>query len=454
MSVLLETTLGDLVIDLDIENSSLLCKNFLKLVKSRYYTNTLVYNVVPDRYFISGDRRGDGTGGCSIYGYIDAALNPEDDDSIVKSSKRFLKSEGRFLSEEELKTKGVVCMIELGNIKDTIGSQFAISLGEGEDMAFDGLLGGDGKNMLSLGVVTEDDDNVLEKMNSLYCDKSGRPYQDVRIIRALVVYDPFEDPVGLEELLELKNIVEGESSPNHEKPEEEQAEPRISAEDNLEYENEEEKIEELRSKEAKSRAVVLEMLGDLPSADVSAPENVLFVCKLNPVTQDEDLELIFSRFDPNAKAEIIRDQESGQSLNYAFVEFSTKEQCAEAYFKMNNALVDDRRIKVDFSQSVAKVWDRYWQRKRHARNYPLNLKRDAKYRQNIEGRDYATIEQSRPHFNDTSNTSDSSESSTSHCRTHERKRKGHTQRKHHKRKHHHQHRRDRSRKHKHRRRRS
>lgn len=37
-------------------------------------------------------------------------------------------------------------------------------------------------------------------------------------------------------------------------------------------------------------------MGDLPDADVAPPDNVLFVCKLNPITQDEDLELIFSRF--------------------------------------------------------------------------------------------------------------------------------------------------------------
>ena len=29
---------------------------------------------------------------------------------------------------------------------------------------------------------------------------------------------------------------------------------------------------------------------------VKPPENVLFVCKLNQLTNDEDLELIFSRF--------------------------------------------------------------------------------------------------------------------------------------------------------------
>ena len=53
--------------------------------------------------------------------------------------------------------------------------------------------------------------------------------------------------------------------------------------------------EELRKKEAKSRAVVLEMIGDIKSADDKPPENVLFICKLNPVTEEDDLELIFSR---------------------------------------------------------------------------------------------------------------------------------------------------------------
>ncbi len=46
-------------------------------------------------------------------------------------------------------------------------------------------------------------------------------------------------------------------------------------------------------------AVVLEMLGDRPTAKVDAPENVLFVCKLNPLTSDDDLELIFARRDPD-----------------------------------------------------------------------------------------------------------------------------------------------------------
>lgn len=52
----------------------------------------------------------------------------------------------------------------------------------------------------------------------------------------------------------------------------------------------------VKLREAQARATILEMVGDLPDADVAPPENVLFVCKLNPVTTDDDLEIIFSRF--------------------------------------------------------------------------------------------------------------------------------------------------------------
>merc|ERR1712142_51081 len=107
-------------------------------------------------------------------------------------------------------------------------------------------------------------------------------------------------------------------------------------------------------KEAKARATILEMVGDIPDAEIAPPENVLFVCKLNPVTCDDDLEIIFSRFGPVVSCEVIKDRVSGDSLQYAFVEFADRSACEQAYFKMDNVLIDDRRIHVDFSQSVSK----------------------------------------------------------------------------------------------------
>ena len=257
---------------------------------------------------------------------------------------------------------------------------------------------------LSLGTVAEDSQNILSKLNRAYCDDDGRPFADIRIQRALVIHNPFEDPSGMEDLLKWRGVVTtGEEngdnvendtkeegyplapqSPTYDRPPEETVTVRIQADDTTlfanagwddkgEYEDldeedeaarqkrlelQEKQEEEWRQKQDTSRAVMLEMLGDRPTADIEAPENVLFVCKL------KDLELIFSRFDQNAKAEIITDPDTGASLQYAFVEFKSNEACNEAYLKMNNALVDDRRIRVDFSQSVANVWDRYNKRYR------------------------------------------------------------------------------------------
>ena len=118
---------------------------------------------------------------------------------------------------------------------------------------------------------------------------------------------------------------------------------------------EEEAEAERRKQAARASALTLEMVGDLPFANVRPPENVLFVCKLNPATRDEDLELIFSRFGKVLSCEVIRDKKTGDSLQYAFIEFGSKEDCERAYFKMQGVLIDDHRIHVDFSQSVSKL---------------------------------------------------------------------------------------------------
>lgn len=133
---------------------------------------------------------------------------------------------------------------------------------------------------------------------------------------------------------------------------------RIGAEEDVdEFEGmTEQEVQEIVSqREAKANAQILEMVGDIPDADGKPPENVLFVCKLNPVTTAEDLEIIFSRFGPILSCEVIKDQKTGDSLQYAFIEFENEEDCVSAYFKMDNVLIDDRRIHVDFSQSMAKV---------------------------------------------------------------------------------------------------
>ena len=72
---------------------------------------------------------------------------------------------------------------------------------------------------------------------------------------------------------------------------------------------------------------------------------------------DEDLELIFSRFGKVLSCEVIRDKRTGDSLQYAFIEYENQKDCEQAYFKMQGVLIDDHRIHVDFSQSVSKLSD-------------------------------------------------------------------------------------------------
>lgn len=97
---------------------------------------------------------------------------------------------------------------------------------------------------------------------------------------------------------------------------------RIAADESVvEEELSEAAVAELQAeKEAKARATVLEIVGDLPEADAAPPENVLFVCKLNPVTTDEDLELIFRRFG-NIKRYFFYSNSTRRSFFFVLVTF-------------------------------------------------------------------------------------------------------------------------------------
>ena len=324
MAVLLETSLGDIVIDLFVENRPKCCLNFIKLCKMKYYNFCLFHSVQKNFIAQSGDPTGSGEGGSSVWGQLRGGKAEE--------TKLF---DCEMLPKKKHTEVGTVSMVNNG--ADLHGSQFLITLGADLDNL-------DGVHSV-FGEVAEGRD-VLEKLNEAFCDKEGRPYQDIRILHTIVVDDPFEDPPGL---------VVPERSPSPPAP---SATDRIGFDEDIndfEGMTEAEIRDILDARTAKANAQILEMVGDIPDADAKPPENVLFVCKLNPATTSEDLEVIFSRFGTILSCEVIRDQKTGDSLQYAFIEFEKEDECVNAYFKMDNVLVDDRRIHVDFSQSLAKV---------------------------------------------------------------------------------------------------
>ncbi|XP_069742126.1 peptidyl-prolyl cis-trans isomerase-like 4 isoform X2 [Narcine bancroftii] len=258
MAVLLETTLGDLVVDLYTEERPRACLNFMKLCKIKYYNYCLIHNVQRDFIIQTGDPTGSGRGGesifCKLYGdqarYFEAEKMPR-----IKHKK-----------------KGTVSMVNNGN--DQHGSQFLITVGENLDYL-------NGVHTV-FGEVTEGMD-VLMKINEAFVDKDFCPYQDIRITHTVILEDPFDDPQDLE-------IPDRSPEPTKEQLDS----GRIGADeeiDDTKGKTAEEVEEGLAEKEASTRAILLEM----------------------------------------------------------------QEDCEKAYFKMDNVLIDDRRIHVDFSQSVAKV---------------------------------------------------------------------------------------------------
>ncbi|KAF9067734.1 cyclophilin-like domain-containing protein [Rhodocollybia butyracea] len=338
MSVLLETSLGDLVIDLEVETCPKTCENFLKLCKVYYYNLNAFFNVQKDFLAQTGDPTASGRGGESIWSYIHSKSQPSSSSSVP----RFFSAE--ITPKLKHSTKGTVSMAVAPFAEGSgCASQFFVTLVDNADYL-------DGHQAV-FGHVVEGLD-TLDKINDIFVDKEFRPLKDVRIRHVVILDDPFPDPPGLSQILEdpsfapptrppdagtgLVVIGEDEDPLTSSIPEEEEERQR-------------------RAAAAQSSALTLEMVGDLPFANVRPPENVLFVCKLNPVTRDEDLELIFSRFGVIMSCQVIRDKKTGDSLQYAFIEFDKREDAEQAYFKMQNVLVDDRRIWVDFSQSVAKT---------------------------------------------------------------------------------------------------
>jgi peptidyl-prolyl cis-trans isomerase-like 4 len=229
MSVILETSLGDITIDLLVDACPKASRNFLKLCKVKYYNNVIFHSVEKAFLAQTGDPTGTGTGGESIYGRLYGA-----------QAKYFTHETSPNITHSKRGTVGYVPCGTAANNGN--GSMFYITLRDNLDFL-------DGKQTI-FGEVAEGFD-VLEQIEASYVDDSTfKPLKNIRIRHTIILDDPFDDP----DMLEIP--------PDSPDPVNDPLDLDFvdSDADKKAKMTEEERVEELKANEAYGRAELLEIV--------------------------------------------------------------------------------------------------------------------------------------------------------------------------------------------------
>ncbi|PWA58092.1 hypothetical protein CTI12_AA404630 [Artemisia annua] len=284
MSVILETSLENIVIDLHTKRCPLTCKNFLKLCKIKYYNGCLFHTVEKDFIAQTGDPTGTGCGGDSIFKFLYGDQARFFGDEICLDLKHTKK--GTLLVQLQLQLLGqlsdavknhmLALVLALNNSylssqfksgdykriyptrayhENLNASQFYITLRDNLDYL-------DGKKTV-FGEVAEGFE-ILAKINEAYVDDKNRPYKNIRIKHTHILEDSFDDQP---ELAKLVPDASPEGKPKDEVYDEVRLEDDWVPMDERLSPAEVEEV--LREKEAHSSAVVLEILEDIPCVDFS-----------------------------------------------------------------------------------------------------------------------------------------------------------------------------------------
>ncbi|XP_061187503.1 peptidyl-prolyl cis-trans isomerase-like 1 [Saccostrea echinata] len=152
-NVTIETTMGQIVLELYWKHAPNTCRNFAELARRGYYNNTKFHRIIKDFMIQGGDPTGTGRGGASIYG-------KEFDDEI----------------SNELKHTGAGILSMANSGPNTNGSQFFITLAPTQWL--------DGKHAI-FGRVSSGM-TVVQRIGLVECDNDDRPVDDVKIVQAYI----------------------------------------------------------------------------------------------------------------------------------------------------------------------------------------------------------------------------------------------------------------------------
>lgn len=157
----MKTSVGDIDVELWAKEAPKTCRNFIQLCMEGYYNGTIFHRVVKGFIAQGGDPDGNGTGGESIYG---------------ETFKDEFHSRLRFVR------RGLVAMANSG--PNDNGSQFFFTLGATPELQ--------NKHTL-FGKVTGDTIYNMIKLEEGVIDADERPKYPHRIIKTVVLNNPFED---------------------------------------------------------------------------------------------------------------------------------------------------------------------------------------------------------------------------------------------------------------------
>ncbi|EPQ56696.1 cyclophilin-like protein [Gloeophyllum trabeum ATCC 11539] len=160
--VILETTVGEIDIELWSREAPKACRNFIALAMEGYYDGVIFHRVVPDFLVQTGDRTGTGGGGESFYG------EPFEDE--IHPRLKFVH-------------RGLVGCANNGT-KNSNDSQFFITLSRADEL--------NGKHTLWGRCVGDTIFNVL-KIGALELDENEKPLYPPKINRVRIVDNPFDD---------------------------------------------------------------------------------------------------------------------------------------------------------------------------------------------------------------------------------------------------------------------
>ncbi|XP_071452593.1 spliceosome-associated protein CWC27 homolog [Hetaerina americana] len=179
--VLLETTVGDIDIELWSKETPKACRNFIQLCMEGYYNDTIFHRMIKGFIVQGGDPNGDGTGGESIYG------KPFQDE---------------FHSRLRFSRRGLVAMCN-GGVPHDNGSQFFFTLAACPHLQ--------GKHTIFGKVMGETLFNMLKLEDSLV-DHDDRPMYPHKIIKAVVLHNPFTDIIPRTLPSGAKSVKEGDEA--------------------------------------------------------------------------------------------------------------------------------------------------------------------------------------------------------------------------------------------------